>query len=60
MKHKYKVERLSSPNIETSWYECMLSPFNTFEEATAYIEKYRNYYPLEYQNYKITCQIIDK
>lgn len=50
----YKVERRTSdPN---GWYECMLSPFQTFEEACQYIEKYRHYYTKEQQNYKITYQ----
>lgn len=52
----YKVERRCSPNMDTSWYECMLSPFATFEEAVKYIEKYRHTYPIEHQNYKITYQ----
>jgi len=52
----YKVERMCSPGRDTSWYECMLSPFATFEEAAQYIEKYRHYYPYEHQNYKITYQ----
>ena len=52
--YNYKVERKTSdPN---GWYEVMLSPFKTFEECTEYIEKYRHYYPLEHQNYKITYQ----
>lgn len=51
---KYKVERKSEG--PQAWYEVMLSPFNTLEEATAYIEKYRVYYPVEDQNYKITSQ----
>lgn len=50
----YKVERRTSdPN---GWYETMLSPFQTFEEAVEYIEKYRHYYPLDQQNYKITYE----
>jgi hypothetical protein len=52
----YKVKRKGNLKIDTSWYECMLSPFKTFEEAVQYIEKYRNYYPFEYQNYKITYE----
>lgn len=53
-KNTYKVERRSDPTKDTSWYECMLSPFKTFEEAVQYIETYRHYYPHEHQNYKIT------
>ena len=52
----YKVERKSDPAIDASWYECMLSPFKTFEETIQYIEKYRNDYPPEHQNYKITYE----
>jgi hypothetical protein len=55
-KNTFKVERKCDPTVDTSWYECMLSPFKTFEEAVQYIEKYRNYYPFEYQNYKITYE----
>ncbi len=55
-KNTYKVERMCSPGTETSWYEVMLSPFATFEEATNYIEHYRHYYPKEHQNYKITYE----
>ncbi len=36
------------------WYDVMLSPFNTWEEVIAYIKKYRNCYPKEEQNYKVT------
>ena len=50
----YKVERRTSdPN---GWYEVMLSPFNTFEGCIEYIERYRRYYPLDQQNYKITYE----
>jgi len=48
----YKVERRTSDL--NGWYEVMLSPFKTFEECVSYIEKYRHYYPLDQQNYKIT------
>lgn len=47
-----KVERRTSdPN---GWYEVMLSPFDSPEEAYKYIEKYRQYYPYDQQNYRIT------
>lgn len=52
----YKVERQAAPGVDTSWYETMLSPFSTFEQALDYIKKYKIYYPKEYQNYKITYQ----
>ena len=39
---------------ENSWYEVMLSPFTTFEQCIEYIQKYKVYYPPEYQNYSIT------
>ena len=38
---------------ERGWYEVMLSPFERFENCILYIEKFRQYYPLEHQNYKI-------
>lgn len=50
----YIVER-RGPN-EDSWYEVMLSPFKTFEDSLLYIKKYKQYYPPEHQNYKITYQ----
>ena len=56
-KNTYKVERKTTPNMDTSWYECMLSPFASFEEACQYIEKYIQLYPKEHQNYKITYQV---
>lgn len=50
----YNVERRGTdPN---GWYQVMLAPFKTFEESLIYIEKYRHYYPLEHQNYKITYE----
>ena len=48
----YKVERMIAST--GFWYDVMLSPFNTWEEVIAYIEKYRNCYPKEEQNYKVT------
>jgi hypothetical protein len=50
----YNVER-RGPD-EGSWYQVMLTPFKTFEEAVLYIEKYRHYYPYEHQNYQITYE----
>jgi hypothetical protein len=55
-KNTYKVERKCDSGEDTSWYEVMLSPFKTFDECTEYIEQYRQYYPLEQQNYKITYE----
>lgn len=52
----YKVERMCSPGIDTSWYETMMSPFKTFEEALEDIKNNSQHYPLEHQNYKITYQ----
>jgi len=51
-KPHYNVERRST-NVD-SWYQVMLAPFKTFEECLEYIEKYRHYYPIEKQNYRIT------
>jgi hypothetical protein len=47
----YKVER--GINKSHCWYEVMLSPFITFEDAVKYIEKYRHFYPENEQNYRI-------
>jgi hypothetical protein len=48
----YKVERqIPSSNY---YQEVMLSPFKTTGEVEAYISKYRHYYPLGEQNYRIT------
>jgi hypothetical protein len=52
MQSSYKVERMIAST--GFWYEVMLSPFSTFKKATDYIKKYRIYYPLMEQNYKIT------
>jgi len=49
----FKVERKSA-DPRSAWYEVMLSPFKTNEEAEKYIEKYRHYYPVEDQQYRIT------
>jgi hypothetical protein len=52
IKECIKVERRTSdPN---GWYEVMLSPFNSAEEAYSYIEKYRKYYPQDQQNYRLS------
>jgi formylmethanofuran dehydrogenase subunit A len=50
-----KVERQES--TDANWYEVMLSPFVSEEQAFDYIQKYRHYYPIESQNYKITHSI---
>jgi formylmethanofuran dehydrogenase subunit A len=52
---KVKVER----QIICSgvWYEVMLSPFQTEEQAWDYVNKYHHYYPVEEQNYKITSYL---
>ena len=49
----FKVERKPA-QPEAVWYEVMLSPFKTLSEATKYIEKYKQYYPVEDRIYKIT------
>jgi len=48
----YKVERKPA-ETGTKWYEVMLSPFKTNKEAEEYIEKYRHYYPIADQQYRI-------
>jgi len=52
MNPQIKVHR----QIPTSgvWYETMLSPFKTEEEAWDYIKKEHHYYPVEDQNYRVT------
>ncbi len=54
MNYEYIVERKADPVNDSSWYQVLLSPFETFEQCLTYIEKYRHYYPPEHQNYKIT------
>lgn len=49
----FKVERKPA-QPEAVWYEVMLSPFKTLQDATNYIEKYKQYYPVEDRIYKIT------
>ena len=49
----YKVERKPT-NPNATWYEVMLSPFNTYTDAEQYIEKYQKYYPIDDRNFKIT------
>lgn len=49
----FKVERKPA-QPEAVWYEVMLSPFKTLIEAANYIEKYKQYYPVEDRVYKIT------
>jgi len=53
----YKVER-QIPN-SNYWMEVMLSPFKTTSEVEAYLTKYRHYYPLGEQNYRITKDLGD-
>jgi hypothetical protein len=50
----YNVERRNRD--ENSWYQVMLAPFKTFEECIEYIQKYSQYYPAEYCNYRITYE----
>jgi hypothetical protein len=49
----YKVERKPA-EPKSLKYEVMLSPFKTHDEATAYIKKYKVYYPTTERNYIIT------
>lgn len=49
----YKVERKSA-NSKAAPYEVLLSPFKTFVDATDYIKKYKEYYPVKDASYKIT------
>jgi hypothetical protein len=42
------------------WYEVMLSPFNSSDEAWSNIEKYRYCYPIEEQTYRVTMSYIKK
>lgn len=49
----YTVERQGTPQDDKSWYEVMLSPFKTIKECLEYIEKYSQYYPSEYQSYRV-------
>ena len=47
----YKLERKEN---EGSWYEVMLSPFNTREEIKTYHSKYSKYYPNTNTVYRVT------
>jgi len=49
----YKVERKPAEE-KAEWYEVMLSPFKTIKETEEYIEKYKHYYPIEDQQYRVT------
>lgn len=49
----FKVERKPA-EPKAVFYEVMLSPFNTLTEATTYIEKYKQLYPIEDRVYRIT------
>jgi hypothetical protein len=48
----YKVERKPA-NPKAMWYEVMLSPFDTQKEAEEYVQKYKIYYPVGDQQYRI-------
>lgn len=52
--YTHKVERKPADPY-ACWYEVMLSPFCSLEEAETYIEKYKIYYPIEDQTYRITA-----
>jgi len=49
----FKVERKPA-GPEAAFYEVMLSPFKTLSDVAAYIEKYKQCYPIEDRVYKIT------
>jgi len=49
----FKVERKPA-RPEAVYYEVMLSPFKTLSDVATYIEKYKQYYPVEDRVYKIT------
>ena len=49
---KYKVER-QIPDAKT-WYEVILSPFETKQQALDYYNKYNVYYPAKHAVYRIT------
>jgi cell shape-determining protein MreC len=49
----YKVER-KPDDINSAYYEVMLSPFKSLAEVAEYIEKYKQYYPVADRVYKIT------
>jgi hypothetical protein len=53
MNKPYKVERFTGKG----WYEVMLSPFATEKEVHDYIEKYKHYYPVEEQVYRIKKEV---
>jgi hypothetical protein len=47
----YKVERKEN---DSSWYEVMISPFQTREEVKEYYSKYSKYYPNTNTMYRVT------
>jgi hypothetical protein len=58
MQLSFKVERMIAST--GFWYEVMLSPFQSSDEAWSNIEKYREYYPIEEQTYRVTMTHMKK
>ncbi len=53
MQLNFKVERLIAAT--NHWYEVMLSPFESKNEVCDYVKKYKQFYPAEEQNYRVTA-----
>lgn len=53
---KFKVQRRIGGG---HWYDVMLSPFNTTKECNSYIEKYKQYYPVNERIYRIIEEPVD-
>ena len=53
---KFKVQRRKANGY---WYDVMLSPFASIKECNAYIEKYKHFYPIEDQVYRIIEDSVD-
>jgi hypothetical protein len=47
---KFKVQRRTSNG---HWYDVMLSPFSSTQECNQYIEKYKQYYPIQERIYRV-------
>ena len=54
----YKIER-QIPGSK-AWYEVILSPFETKQQAMDYYIKYNMYYPQDHATYKITSILDNK
>jgi hypothetical protein len=53
---KFKVQRRTSNG---HWYDVMLSPFSSTQECNYYIEKYKQYYPVQERIYRIIEESVD-